>query len=130
MDGESRAELLFTPAIDRDIHALFNEQIADFDPLALHVIIQDQPGFHLPTDDPRLPKILRLLPLPPYNPEVRSNASAACSTPPAVSDRLDPNLRRLKDHLFAASKPWTRPAAVAGLIHSWLADQTNSGVPT
>jgi hypothetical protein len=35
------AELLFTPAIDRDIPALFLKQIADSDPLALHVVIAD-----------------------------------------------------------------------------------------
>ena len=66
VDGAHRAELLFTPAIDRDIHAVFLQQIATSDPLALHVVIQDQAGFHLPTNDPRLPKNLRLLPLPPY----------------------------------------------------------------
>ena len=70
VDGAHRAELLFTPAIDRDIHAVFLQQIATSDPLALHVVIQDQAGFHLPANDPRLPKNLRLLPLPPYSPEL------------------------------------------------------------
>lgn len=130
VDGENRAELLFTPAIDRDIHALFLQQIADSDPQALHVIIQDQAGFHLPTHDPRLPKNLRLLPLPPYSPELNPVERFGGLLKAAVSNRLYPNLRRLEDHLFAASKPWTRPAAVASLIHGWLADQTNSGVPT
>lgn len=39
VDGAHAVELLFTPAIDRDIHALFLRQIADSDPLALHVVI-------------------------------------------------------------------------------------------
>lgn len=58
--------MLFTPAINRDIHALFLQQIADSLPQALHVVIADQAGFHLPGDGPRLPGNLRLLPLPPY----------------------------------------------------------------
>jgi len=65
VDGAHATQLLFTPAIDRDIHALFLKQIADGDPYSLHVVIADQAGFHLPTDDPRPPKNLRLLPLPP-----------------------------------------------------------------
>ena len=48
VDGAHAVELLFTPAIDRDIHALFLQQIADSDPSALHIVIQDQAGFHLP----------------------------------------------------------------------------------
>jgi len=41
VDGENRVELLFTPAIERDIHALFLKQIADSDPQALPVGIQE-----------------------------------------------------------------------------------------
>jgi transposase len=70
VDGDHAAELLFTPGIDRDPHALFLRQIAETDPEALHVILQDQAGFHLPINDSRLPANLRLLPLPPYCPEL------------------------------------------------------------
>ena len=65
VDGAHAVELLFTLAIDRDIHALFLRQIAATDPAALHVVIADQAGFHLPADDVRLPANLRLLPQPP-----------------------------------------------------------------
>ena len=34
-----------------------------------------------------------------------------------VTDRLYPSLRRLEEHLFAASWEWTQPAKVAALIH-------------
>ncbi len=60
VDGAHRVELLFTPAIDRDIHAIFLRQIAAREPQALHVVIADQAGFHLPADDGRLPANLRL----------------------------------------------------------------------
>ena len=129
VDGAHRAELLFTPAIDRDIHAVFLQQIATSDPLALHVVIQDQSGFHLPTNDPRLPKNLRLLPLPPYSPELKPVERFGGLLKARVTNRLYLNLRRLEDHLFAASREWTEPAKVAGLIHHWLANQVNSGAP-
>ena len=129
VDGAHASELLFTPAIDRDIHALFLRQIADSDPRALHVVIQDQAGFHLPTDDPRLPPNLRLLPLPPYCPELNPVERFGGLLKAQVANRLYPSLRTLEDHLFAASRAWTRPAKVAGLIHRWLAATVNSGAP-
>jgi len=130
VDGGHAAELLFTPAIDRDIHALFLKQIADSDPLALHVVIADQAGFHLPGNDARIPTNLRLLPLPPYSPELNPVERFGGLIKAAVANRLYPNLRRLEDHIAAASRRWTTPAAVSSLIHSWLADQVNTGVPT
>lgn len=129
VDGENRVELLFTPAIDRDIHAVFLQQIAAADPHALHVVIADQAGFHLPPADPRVPANLRLLPLPPYSPELNPVERFGGLLKARVANRLYPTLRRLEDHLFAASREWTSPAKVAGLIHGWLADQANSGAP-
>jgi transposase len=129
VDGAHRTELLFTPAIDRDIHALFLKQIAQSDPSALHVVIADQAGFHLPLADPGLPPNLRLLPLPPYCPELNPVERFGGLIKAAVANRLYLNLRKLEDHIAAAARPWSTPAAVASLIHSWLADQVNSGAP-
>ena len=56
VDGPNRLELLFTPCIDQDVHALFLQPLAATEPTAMHVAIQDQAGFHLPPDDLRLPK--------------------------------------------------------------------------
>lgn len=130
VDGAHAVELLFTPAIDRDIHALFLKQIADSDPQALHVIIADQAGFHLPGNDARLPGNVRLLPLPPYSPELNPVERFGGLLKAAVANRLYPTLRKLEDHLAAAAQRWSTPAAVASLIHTWLADQTNAGAPT
>ena len=129
VDGAHAVELLFTPAIDRDIHALFLRQIADSDPHALHVVIADQAGFHLPENDVRLPANLRLLPLPPYCPELNPVERFGGLLKAAVANRLYPSLRRLEDHLSAAARPWSTPQAVSSLIHTWLSDQVNSGVP-
>ena len=129
VDGAHAAELLFTPAIDRDIHALFLRQIADSDPQALHVVIADQAGFHLPANDARRPANLRLLPLPPYSPELNPVERFGGLLKSATANRLYPTLRKLEDHLTAVARRWSTPAAVSSLIHSWLADQTNAGAP-
>lgn len=129
VDGTHAVELLFTPAIDRDIHALFLRQIAASDPKALHVVIADQAGFHLPVNDERLPKNLRLLPLPPYSPELNPVERFGGLLKAAVANRLYPTLRKLEDHLASAARRWSTPAAVSSLIHTWLADQVNNGAP-
>ena len=103
-------------------------QIVVRHPQALHVVIADQAGFHLPGNDARLPRNLRLLPLPPSSPELNPVERFGGLLKAAVSNRLYPSLRQLEDHL-AAARPWSTPAAVASLIHSRLADQANSGAP-
>ncbi|WP_457795350.1 IS630 family transposase [Horticoccus sp. 23ND18S-11] len=132
VDGANRLELLFTPCIDQDVHALFLQQLGATDPAALHVVIQDQAGFHLPVADPRLPKNVRLLPLPPYSPELNPVAKLGDLVKDRICNRLYPSLRRLEDHLLAALRPWrTESARVAELIgRGWLLDGVNAGAPT
>ena len=102
------------------------------DPAALHVVIQDQAGFHLPAHDPRVPQNLRLLPLPPYSPELNPVEKLGDLVKDRVCNRIYPNLRRLEDHILAALRPWrtdqTRVAALIG--DGWLLDGLNAGAPT
>lgn len=112
VDGANACELLLTPAIDRDVHALFLRQIAESDPTALHVVIADQAGFHLP-----------------YCPELNPVERFGGLLKAALCNRLYRDLRKLEDHLIAAARPWSTPAAVKGLIHVWLADKVNHGAP-
>ena len=131
VDGANRLELLFTPCIDQDVHALFLQQLSATEPAALHVVIQDQAGFHLPENDPRLPSNLRLLPLPPYSPELNPVEKLGDLVKDRICNRLYPNLRRLEDHILAALQPWrTDSARVAALIgDGWLLNGLNAGVP-
>jgi transposase len=69
VDGQNKTELFFTPTIDQDVHALFLKQIAETEPSARHLVIQDQAGFHLKAD-PRIPSNMRIISLPPYSPEL------------------------------------------------------------
>jgi transposase len=131
VEGANRLELLFTPCIDQDVHALFLQQLGATDPDALHVVIQDQAGFHLPAHDPRVPKNLRLLPLPPYSPELNPVEKLGDLVKDRICNRIYPSLRRLEDHILAALRPWrtdrTRVAALIG--DGWLLDGLNAGAP-
>ena len=131
VDGAHRLELLFTPAIDQDVHALFLRQISQTAPAALHIIIQDQAGFHLPVDDARLPANVRLLPLPPYSPELNPVEKLGDLVKDQVCNRLYPSLRKLEDRILGALRPWrTDGTKVAQLIgQGWLPDGLNAGGP-
>ena len=131
VDGANQVELFFTPCIDQDVHALFLRQIGATDPSALHVIIQDQAGFHLPATDPRLPANVRLLPLPPYSPELNPVEKLGDIVKDRICNRIYPSLRRLEDHLLATLRPWRTDATrVAELIgRGWLLDAVNAGAP-
>jgi hypothetical protein len=121
------SHLLFTPAINQDIHALFLRQIAESDPNSLHVVIQDQAGFHLPKDDEGLPSNIRLLPLPPYCPELNPVEGFGRLLKAPTANRLYDNLRQLEDHLIAVAREWTDPEKVRSLIHGWMRDRANAG---
>jgi hypothetical protein len=129
VDGANACELLLIPAIDQDVHALFLRKIAASDPTALHVVIADQAGFHLPEGDARIPVNLRLLSLPPSCPELNPVERFGGRHKAAVSNRLHLSLRTLEDHLIAVARPWSSQAAVIGLIHTWLADTPTRGTP-
>ena len=130
--GANARELLFTPCIDQDVHVLFLQQISQSDPTAVHVVIQDQAGFHIGANDPRLPANVRLLPLPPYSPELNPVEKLGDLVKDQVCNRLYPSLRKLEDRIIGALRPWrtdgTRVAALIG--DGWLLDGLNSGAPT
>ena len=63
---EGRAEFLHLPTVTLDCNHLFLEHLKNSDPEAHHVVIADQAGFHLRPGDPRLPKHVHMISLPPY----------------------------------------------------------------
>lgn len=129
VDGQNQAQLLFTPAIDRDIHALFLKQIAGTDPASLHVVIQDQAGFHPKQGDVRTPPNLKILPLPPCSPGLNPVERLGGLIKATICNRLYPTLEKLEKHIETIARAWTAPQKVSGLIHRWLADQANAGAP-
>lgn len=131
VDGAHRLERLFTSCIDQNIHTLFLQQLAATEPAALHIVIQDQAGFHLLENDPRRPDNLRVLSLPPYSPELNPVEKLGDLVKDRICNRLYPTLRQLEDHILAILKPWrTETSRVADLIgHGWLPNALNIGAP-
>jgi len=131
VDGQNKTELFFTPTIDQDVHALFLKQIAESDPFARHLIIQDQAGFHLKAVDPRIPSNLRIISLPPYSPELNPVEKLGDLVKDAIANQLFGKLATLEDAILKELEPFRQNGArVAQLIgQGWLLDQANAGVP-
>ena len=129
VDGRHAVELLFTPSINQDIHAVFLQQIVQSDPAALHVVIMDQAGFHFRPQDPRLPCAIRVLPLPAYCPELNPAEWFGRLVKAPTVNRLYKGLRHLEDHLIATARRWSSPDKVCSLVHHWMRDQANATAP-
>ena len=130
VDGVNKVELLFTPSINQDVHAIFLRQIAQSDPGRTHVVIMDRAGFHLQAEDPRVPENMRLLSLPAYCPELNPAEWFGRVVKAPTINRLYRDLRALEDHLISVARDWCRPEKVRGLVHQWMRDQANAIAPT
>ena len=130
VDGAHRVELLFTPSINQDVHAVFLKQIAESDPDALHVIVMDQAGFHMKQEDGRIPANIRVLPLPPYCPELNPAEWFGRVVKAPTVNRIYGSLEKLENHLIAVAKSWSEPSKVASLVHQWMHDQVNATATT
>jgi transposase len=131
VDGAHAAELLFVPAVDKDVSAIFLRQIGESDPAARHVVIWDQAGFHPAPGEAGVPANVRLLPLPAYSPELNPVEKLGDIWKDHICNRLFTQLRVLEDEILAALQPFrTNPARVAQLIgDNWLTLQANFSVP-
>jgi len=130
VDGAHKVELLFTPSINQDVHAVFLKQIAESDPDSLHVIVMDQAGFHMKQKDGRVPANIRVLPLPPYCPELNPAEWFGRVVKAPTVNRIYGSLEKLEDHLIAVARGWSEPSQVASLVHQWMRDQVNATATT
>lgn len=121
------AQFRFMPSVSLAFSYGFLEQIAASDPLAHHVVIWDQAGFHLQAKRHRLPERIHLLSLPPYSPELNPVEGLWDQVQDRTCNRRHADLDELEETLIRALRPfWEKPAKVLSLIHHWLHAQANS----
>jgi transposase len=126
VDGKHSVELRFTPAINQDIHSVFLGQISEADPGSLHVVVMDQAGFHMKQCDARVPENIRILPLPPYCPELNPAEWFGSVVKAPTVNRIYESLGKLEEHWIATARRWSEPSKVATLIHLWMQVQVNA----
>ena len=65
-----QVEFFYLPTVSLECSFLFLEQLVTTDPEAIHIVLWDQAGYHQAPEASQLPEQIRLLPLPPYCPEL------------------------------------------------------------
>jgi transposase len=124
---EGLAEFQFLPSVSLELSRGFLQQLADSDPQAEHVVIQDQAGFHPRPGDAALPARIHLLPLPPYSPELNPIEGLWDQVQDVTCNRHFPSLDELETSLTSALRPfWETPARALSLVHHWLHSQANA----
>ena len=74
--GLARSKFFHAEAVDQEHLAACHAQIGRSDPAAIHVLIQDGTGFHLPGGHPQLPANVRVLTLPALQPRAQPGGKA------------------------------------------------------
>jgi transposase len=123
-----RTEFRFMPSVNLEFMRDFLAQLVTNDPLAEHVVIWDQAGFHQRPGDSSLPEHIHLLPLPPYSPELNPVEKLWDVIKDGVANRVFSALGRLESALTEALRPfWTSPERTRQLVgDGWLHVQANA----
>lgn len=119
----------FQGTVNQDCYQRFLEQISAYDPGAIHVVIQDGAGFHLPENDERLPANVRLITLPPYCPELNPVEKLWDHLKDFVCNKVYPSIEELRATLHQWLEAfWRNPSRAFSLIgRGWLWEQVNAG---
>lgn len=130
VDGQHRCEFLYVPSVSKDISKLFLQQIAESDPHKTHIVIWDGAGFHPKDGEEGLPPNVRLLPLPPYSPELNPVEHLGDQIKDRVCNRVYDTIDALQESITEELAHWMgKPANVARIIHNYLTDQANAIAP-
>ena len=127
IDGRDDAFFVFLPCVSKDASAAFLQALAATDEHSIHVVIQDQAGFHLKAQEEAVPKNVRLLPLPPYSPELNPVERIGDLIKDATANRVFGSLQAMESAIETEIRPlWSSPQRVRSLVgEGWIRSQTN-----
>jgi transposase len=116
------------PTVSQHCDALYLEDLSKTDPDVIHVVIRDQAGFHLREGDPCLPARIRIIDLPPYNPELNPCEQLWDIVKDELGNRIYETIGALREAMEPCLKRWWEDGkSVLRLIgRDWLTVQANA----
>ena len=119
----------FQSTVHLEASEKFLEQIVAHDPVAIHVVIQDGAGFHLPENDPRLPANVRIITLPAYSPELNPVEKLWDHMKDEICNRVFASVEELRTALTGwIEEFWRDGARALSLVgRGWLLASVNAG---
>jgi len=125
--GWVRSQFLLAETVDRTHLAAYYRQIGASDPAALHVLIQDGAGFHLPDGHPDLPDNVRVVSLPPYSPQLNPVEGLWDQVKDELCNRVFATLEEQRVVLGGLLRQFAADAQrVRRLIPDWLLTKANT----
>jgi transposase len=125
--GLSRTEFLLTETMDQPHSIHFYRQIGANDPAAIHVLLQDGAGFHLPDGDARLPDNVRIITLPAYSPELNPIEGLWDQIKDALCNKVFATIAELEAVLLCELRRfWKDARRIHTLVFDWLLNQANA----
>ena len=120
--GEARVEFLYGSTVDLEHSGLFLQQVGAREPGATHVLIWDGAGFHPQDGAEDLPENVRLLPFPPYSPELNPIEGLWDQLKDHLCNKVFASLRAMEAAITDFLRPfWENPERVRDLIgQGWL----------
>jgi len=130
--GLARSEFLYAETVDQEHLAAYYGQIASSDPAAIHVLIQDGAGFHLPDGHVHLPDNVRVLTLPAYSPELNPVEKLWDQIKDVLCNRAFENLEALRSNITSWLEGfWSDARRAFSLIgRGWLLAGANTSSGT
>ena len=117
--GASAAEFLHTDTVCQEATAAFYQQLAASDPEAVHIIIADGAGFHISDGHALLPEKVRVIPLPPYSPELNPVEKLWDIVKDRICNRVWADLETLQEAInVVLEEYWSNPTPVISLLEN------------
>ena len=122
------AEFLHTDGVSQEATAAFYSQLATGDPEAIHIVIADGAGFHLPEGHELLPPNVRILTLPAYSPELNPIERLWDIIKDRICNRVWADLQSLREAINTVlHEYWANPKLVRSLVgEGLLSRETNT----
>ena len=130
VDGDNKMHVAYLPTMNKENSLFFLKMIADSDKEALHIFIGDQAGAHPKPDDKKLPANVKLIPLPPYSPELNPTEILGDIAKDRICNKVFKTLDEMEAEITKEYEPiWSNPNRVRSLIGDhFLALKANNSV--
>lgn len=129
--GLTRPRFLLAESVDLATETQFYRQVAQSDPAAMHVMIQDGAGFHRRDGDGRLPDNLRIVTLPAYSPELNPVAGLWDQLKDVLCNQTHATLAELEAQIENWLREfWQDARRVRSLVFDWLQVSANASSMT
>lgn len=103
---QGEAQMLFRLPVCLESTEVFLRELVATEPEAYHILLWDNAGFHPKPDDESLPEQIRLLPFPPYSPELNPVERLWDIVKDGVSNRVWESLDGLEEAMVTILEPF------------------------